>query len=163
MNRRSILAVAAMGLSLATTAFVTPKFAKWPPWLSIESPVNPYDPSARGALLLVHATFREGPSKVSDVTGSAEGMVNGARRSVQLRFENTNRPDVYALRPQWPAEGRWVLRINLRSTTALVAIDPAGHVASVQVPTEQNAVGDRVPRAVTNREVDSLLTATARR
>jgi hypothetical protein len=161
MNRRSLLAL--MALSLATTAFVTPNIPKWPPWLSIESPVNPYDPSARGALLLVHATFREGPSKVADLTGSAEGMVNGARRSVQLRFENTNRPDVYALRPQWPAEGRWVLRINLRSTTALGAIDPAGRVASFQVPTEVMANGDRVPRAVSTREVDSLLTATARR
>jgi hypothetical protein len=161
MNRRSLLAL--MTLSVATTAFATPHIPKWPPWLSIESPVNPYDASARGALLLVHATFREGPSKLADVTGSAEGVVNGARRSVQLRFENTNRPDVYALRPQWPAEGRWVLRINLRSTTALVALDPAGHVASIQVPTEITGAGDRVPRAVTTREVDSLLTATARR
>jgi hypothetical protein len=139
MNRRPLLAL--MAISLATTAFVTPSIPKWPPWLSIESPVNPYDPSARGALLLVHATFREGQSNLKDLTGSAEGMVNGARRSVQLRFENTNR----------------------RSTTALVAIDPAGRVASIQVPTEVMANGDRVPRAVSTREVDSLLTATARR
>ena len=160
MNRRTALALAA--LSLATTAFA-PTIPKWPPWLSIESPVNPYDPSARGALLLVHATFREGPSQVSDLNGTAEGVVNGKRRSVPLRFENTNRTDVYALRPQWPADGRWVLRINLRSTTALVALSPAGQVASVQVPTQVQANGDRVPRAVTAREVDSLLTATASR
>src|SRR3954469_22405040 len=114
MNRRTLVTVALGALSLATAAFTAPSIPKWPPWISIESPVNPYDPSARGALLLVHATFREGPSKLTDVSGSAEGMVNGARRTVQLRFENTNRPDVYALRPQWPTEGRWVLRINLR-------------------------------------------------
>lgn len=162
MKRRSLVLVAGMALSLATTAFVAPKVPKWPPWISIESPVNPYDPAARGALLLVHAAFREGPSQLADVSGTAEGMVNGARRTVQLRFENTNRPNVYALRPQWP-EGRWVLRINLRSTTALVSIDKAGHVGSVQVPTEVTESGDRVPRAVTAREVDSLLTATARR
>lgn len=160
MNRRIALALAA--LSLATTAFA-PSIPKWPPWLSIESPVNPYDSSARGALLLVHATFREGPSQVSDLNGTAEGVVNGKRRSVPLRFENTSRTDVYALRPQWPAEGRWVLRINLRSTTALVGLDPAGQVASVQVPTRVQANGDRVPRAVTAREIDSLLTATSTR
>jgi hypothetical protein len=125
--------------------------------------VNPYDPAARGALLLVHAVFREGPSQLKDVSGSAEGMVNGVRRSVPLRFESTGRENVYALRRQWPTEGRWVLRIVLRNTTAVVTLDPAGNVGSVEVPTERNAVGDVVPRAVTAREVDSLLTATARR
>lgn len=160
MTRRTFVPLVLM--ALATMAFA-PNIPKWPPWISIESPVNPYDPSARGALLLVHATFREGSSQLSDLTGSAEGVVNGARRSVPLRFENTGRPNVYALRPQWPAEGRWVLRIALRSTTALVAVDPSGRVASIEVPTERNGNGDVVPRAVTARDVDSLLTATTRR
>jgi hypothetical protein len=39
---------------------VSPSVVKWPPWISIESPVNPYDPSARGAAMLVRAAFREG-------------------------------------------------------------------------------------------------------
>lgn len=163
MNRRSIVSATLMALALATTAFVTPSIPKWPPWISIESPVNPYDPSARGALLLVHATFREGPSQLSDVSGSAEGLVNGARRSVPLRFENTSRPNVYALRPQWPTEGRWVLRIALRSTTALVTVDQSGRVASIEVPTERTGSGDVVPRAVTARDVDSLLGAPTKR
>jgi hypothetical protein len=161
MNRRSFIPAVCVAL-LATTAFA-PNIPKWPPWISIESPVNPYDPSARGALLLVHATFREGASRLSDVTGSAEGIVNGARKSIPLRFENTDRPNIYALRPQWPAEGRWVLRIALRSTTALVAVDASGRVASIEVPTERNGNGDVVPRAVTARDVDSLLTATTKR
>ena len=160
MNRRTLVIAA---LALATTAFASPRIPKWPPWLSIESPVNPYDTSARGALLLVHAVFREGQSQVSDLNGTAEGLVNGVRRSVPLRFDNTNRPNTYALRPQWPAEGRWVLRINLRSTTALVALDPDGHVGSVDVPTELTRTGDRVPRAVTMRDVDSVLTAANKR
>ena len=87
MNRRFAFTV--MALVLSTTAFVTPNIPKWPPWLSIESPVNPYDSSARGALLLVHATFREGPSQLTDLSGTAEGIVNGARRSVSLRFDTS--------------------------------------------------------------------------
>jgi hypothetical protein len=162
MNRRSLITAASTAVLLATAAFATPAIAKWPPWLSIESPVNPYDASARGALLLVHASFREGVSQLSDVSGSAEGIVNGARRSVPLRFESTGRANIYALRRQWPTEGRWVLKIALRNTTAVVSIDPDGSVGSVQVPTERNAMGDVVPRAVTAREVDSLLTATAK-
>jgi hypothetical protein len=165
MIRRSLVPTALIAMSVATAAFTrpAPTLAKWPPWLSIESPVNPYDASARGALLLVHAAFREGPSQVSDLSGTAEGIVDGARRSVPLRFEATDRPNVYALRRQWPAEGRWVLRIALRSTTAVVTLDPAGNVASAQVPMTVTTTGDRVPRAVTTREVDSVLTALARR
>jgi hypothetical protein len=163
MTRRSLVPLALVGITLATAAFATPAVPKWPPWISIESPVNPYDASARGALLLVHATFREGDSQLSDVSGSAEGIVNGARRSVPLRFERTDRGNVYALRPQWPAEGRWVLRIALRTTTAMVTLDPAGNVAATTVPTQLTATGDRVPRAVTARDVDSVLAAAARR
>ena len=163
MNRRSLVSAAMIGLTLATAAFTSPAIAKWPPWISIESPVNPYDPTARGALLLVHATFREGPSQVSDVIGSAEGIVNGQRKSVALRFEATGKPDVYALRKQWPAEGRWVLKLSLRTTTALVTLDDAGNVASVQLPTMLTGTGDRVPRAVTAHDVDSVLALVARR
>lgn len=162
MNRRSLVPVALAAL-LATAAFTSPMFPKWPPWLSIESPVNPYDQSAKGALLLVHATFREGASQLSDLSGSAEGIVKGARRSIPLRFTATNRTDVYALQKQWPSEGTWVLRIALRTTTAVVKLDGAGNVASALVPTELTSSGDRVPRAVSAREVDSVLTATMKR
>ena len=162
MNRRSMVFVVVTALTLGTAAFASP-LAKWPPWLSVESPVNPYDPSTRGALLLVHASFREGPSQLSDVSGSAEGIVGGARKSVALRFDTTGRPNVYALRRQWPTEGKWVLRLSLRTTTALVAVDSAGNVASVQLPVMTTATGDRVPRPVTARDIESVLTGVASR
>src|SRR5438045_7178433 len=97
-----------MGLTLtaaaatAATALAAPTLAKWPPWLSIESPVNPFDASSRGAVMLVHATFREGTPKLSDVSGSAEGMVNGERKSIALRFDSTARAGVFAPPRQWP-------------------------------------------------------------
>ncbi|HYV96040.1 MAG TPA: hypothetical protein VE967_01145 [Gemmatimonadaceae bacterium] len=163
MNRRSLVLMVVTALAAGTAAFASPTLAKWPPWLSIESPVNPYDPSARGALLLVHATFREGPSQLSDLAGSAEGIVGGARKSVALRFDTTGRPDVYALRRQWPAEGRWILKLSLRTTTALVALDTAGNVASVQLPTQLTATGDRVPRPVSAHDVDAALASVASR
>ena len=163
MNRRSLVSIGLVAMTVAATAFTAPAIAKWPPWISIESPVNPYDPTARGALLLVHAAFREGPSQVSDVSGSAEGIVDGVRKSVPLHFEATGKTDVYALRRQWPAEGRWVLRVSLRTTTALVALDAAGNVASVELPTQLTGTGDRIPRAVTAHDVDSFLAAVAKR
>jgi hypothetical protein len=152
----------ALSLSLAGAAFAAPALAAWPPWLSIESPVNPYDPSARGATLLVHTALREGVASAADLAGSAEGLVAGARRSVVLRFDTTSHPGVYALRRQWPVDGTWMLRITLKEhTTALVTLDRAGLVASVRVPMQpQPGGGSPVPREVAMREIDSTLAAT---
>src|SRR4051812_3403244 len=118
MISRRVLSAVALTLCTATALIAMPPLAKWPPWISIESPVNPFDPSARGAAMLVHAMFREGVSKVSDVSGTAEGLVNGVRRTIPLRFDTTSRPGVFALRRQWPAEGTWLVRIALAQTTA---------------------------------------------
>jgi hypothetical protein len=165
MSGRILLSSLAVSVAAATGAWVSPSVSssaivKWPPWISIESPVNPYDPSARGAAMLVRAAFREGVAQLSDLNGSAEGIVAGARKSIPLRFDTTGRPNVFALRKQWPNEGTWLLRIALKSTTAIVTLDHAGNVASVRVPTELTATRDEVPRAVGSKEIDSLLAAS---
>ena len=82
--RRFILPV--LALALGSAAFAPSAALRWPPWLSIESPVNPFDNANHGALFLVHALTREGPSKVGDLTGTAQGLVNG----VKLRHTETN-------------------------------------------------------------------------
>jgi hypothetical protein len=162
MTRRVFLPAALLALATATSVVAAALPVKWPPWLSIESPVNPFDPSTRGAVLLAHATFREGQAQLSDLSGTAEGIVNGARRSITLRFDTTGRPNVFALRRQWPTEGTWLLRIALKQTTAIVTLDQNGGVASVRVPT-QLAGGNQIPRIVGAREIDSTLAEAAKR
>jgi hypothetical protein len=162
MTRRALLPATLLAMISATAAFVTPLHLKWPPWLSIESPVNPFDPSTRGAVLLAHASFREGRAQLSDLGGTAEGILNGARRSITLHFDTTGRPNVFALRRQWPTEGTWLLRIALKQTTAIVTLDQNGGVASVRVPT-QLAGGNQIPRIVGAREIDSTLAEAAKR
>ncbi|MGH7622773.1 MAG: hypothetical protein ACREMU_10575 [Gemmatimonadaceae bacterium] len=162
MSRTRLLSLVALALAAGATLAAAPAAVKWPPWLSIESPVNPFDPATRGAMLLVHAAFREGPAQLADLSGSAEGTVNGARHSVALHFDSTGRPNVFALRRQWPTEGTWVLRISLRTTTAIVTLGHAGEVASVSVPT-QLSNGTAVPRAIGAKEIDSALAVAARR
>ena len=165
MTRRGLVPTTLLALIVGTAAFANPAastLVKWPPWLSIESPVNPFDPTTRGAILLAHATFREGQAQLSDLGGTAEGIVNGARRSITLRFDTTGRPNVFALRRQWPADGVWLLRITLRQTTAVVTLDRSGGVASVRVPTEL-ASGSQIPRAVSAKEIDSTLAEVAKR
>ena len=131
-----------------------------PPWISIEYPANPHDPASRGALLVVN-TFHHGTPMDFAINGTAEGVVNGARRSQKLEFRRTTRSGVYALHRQWPAEGTWVLVISTHRSpddgaTALVALARDGAVASVEVPSRQQD-GWTVPRAVTKAEIDALL------
>ena len=161
MNRRIVVSASVLAFAAAIAAFATPASVKWPPWLSIESPVNPFDPTARGAVFLVHAAFREGQPQLSDISGTAEGLVNGARRSITLHFDSTSRPGVFAVRRQWPSDGSWLLRIALQHTTAIVTLDRAGNVASVRVPTAI-ASGNQIPRPVDAKEIDSTLAVAAR-
>lgn len=150
--------------SLAAVALgASPSFG--PPWISIETPPNPYDRASRGAFLVVN-TFHHGDASASGVAGTAEGLVDGARRSVALSFDATSRPGSYALRKQWPTDGIWMLVINTggraEGATALIELGPRGEVASVRVPTRQQGEWT-IPAQVTARDVDDALGARAAR
>ncbi|HEX6808656.1 MAG TPA: hypothetical protein VF118_11755 [Gemmatimonadaceae bacterium] len=172
MTRR-LHGVALALVSLAAAFALTPvpsraaSFAKsafkWPPWLSVEYPVNPYDRANRDALLLVHAAMRDGVPTTRDLTGTAEGIVNGQRQSVALRLDPTAQPGVFAVRRQWPEQGAWMLEITLaKSTTALVSLDRSGAVSSVNIPMSTGS-GERFPRDVAAHEIDSTLSVIASR
>jgi hypothetical protein len=136
-------------LLLAVLAF-------WPPWISIESPVNPFDQSVRGAVFLVHVRMREGVPALNDLSASAEGMVNGSRQTVTVRVDATSQPGVFAVHKQWPATGSWLVVVTFAGhSSALVTIGPNGNVASVQVP--MDAKDPRLPRIASAKEVDSTL------
>jgi hypothetical protein len=140
-----------------------------PPWISIEYPVNPFDRTTRGAHLLVHAYYHGTPVGYP-VSGTAEGLVNGERRTITLRFETTSRTGVYALRRQWPTDGSWTLVISVTQgerdaagvAQALVELSPNGSVASVQVPTQRHAEG-AFPRRLTAQEIETAVRAQAQR
>ena len=74
--RTAMLAAAVLAVGAAAPAF-------GPPWISIETPPNPHDPALRGAFLVVH-TFHHGNLTASGVTGAAEGIVGGARKTIPL-------------------------------------------------------------------------------
>jgi hypothetical protein len=163
MLRRALVPVFVGALlSLGAAAPSSTRVIKWPPWLSIESPVNPWDPSSRDVAFYVHTMLREGVPSVSDVTGTAYGLVSGARRTVPLQFGATGRPGVFSVRRSWPAEGSWVLRVSLLTTTALLTLDREGNVASVRIPTERTR-GGVIPREVAQREIDSALAEISKR
>src|SRR2546426_9154940 len=112
-----------------------------PPWISIELPANPYDQATRGAFLLVHA-FHHGQPVAYLLTGTAEGIVNGERRSIKVEFSETTRDGVYALKRMWPSDGVWALVIKANqgpddAATAVIELGPEGEVAAIRVPVMQ--------------------------
>ena len=161
MRITRLLATAAL---LGTTAFT----AFGPPWISIEYPANPYDSGSRDAFLLVHA-FHHGTPVSFPVSGTAEGIVAGARRTVSLEFKNTSRPGVYALHKQWASEGVWTLVLGVtqgdgdgNTVKAVVDLGPNGQVLNVNVPTKMQGTW-RVPAPVNMADVDAALRARAGR
>jgi hypothetical protein len=160
MMRRSISFVALALLTVSISAAVPTKLG--PPWISIEYPPSPYDATTREAFLLVH-TFHHGTPIVAPVTGKAEGIVSGERRSVSLKFAGTSRTGVYALNKQWPSDGAWVLFITGSQgpnddVTAIVELGASGQVASVRVPTERRGSWN-IPADVSASERESIVRA----
>jgi len=129
-----------------------------PPWISIEYPINPHDQSMRGAFLLVHV-FHHSEPIVFPVEGTAEGIVNGERRTIKLEFTETSRTGVYALRRQWSTEGVWTLVIK-GGATAVVELGSDGEIATVRVPSRQER-GWTIPTDVSITDIDNALRARA--
>ena len=165
MTRRSLLRSLTLVATLVLASGAAPLLAAGPPWISIEMPANPFDRASRGAFLLVHA-FHHGTPMNFPVTGRAEGIVAGQRRTVPLRLVPTSRDGVYAVHNQWGSTGVWTLVLTVTQgpgdgATALVDIASNGLVTAVRVPTARHREGD-FPRAVTAAEVEAGLRSRAR-
>ncbi len=136
--------------------------ASGPPWIAIEYPANPFDPGTRGAFLTVR-TYHHGDLMAYDISGTAEGLVNGKRQSTRLDIRRLPQAGMYAVRWQKPAQGSWALLISTtrdgqHMASALVSINSAGRVAGVSVPADPIENGRWVvPRKIAAAEVDALL------
>src|SRR6266567_2933688 len=80
-------------------------------WISIQNSSTIKDESARNAIVLVRADGCHNPAD-ANITATAEGLVNGVRRSIPLKLEPVSQPATFAVTRQWPAEGVWVLKVN---------------------------------------------------
>jgi hypothetical protein len=156
-NRLFRLAVVPLLLIVATPLLAGP------PWITIEYPGNPFDQQVRDAFLVVHSYHHNTPVGLP-VSGTAEGVVNGQRRTITLQFVPLRREGTFALKKQWPDEGRWLLVLHVtqgegdwNTATALVRLAPDGTVASTIVPSRAGENGMRLPSPVGKAEVEKLL------
>jgi hypothetical protein len=108
---------------------------------------------SRDAKSMLVRTFRCGtPSKIS-VSVTAEGLVNGERRSLPLEVQATSEPGVFQVARQWPAEGTWVLTATARgegSVSTLVRLAPGARI-------------EIVSQRMTHAAIDETLLAAALR
>jgi hypothetical protein len=98
---------------------------------TIGNPVAAEDFRAKVATFVFRTEGCADPAK-SQITGTAEGIVKGTRRSVGLKVATMSKPGVYAVYQTWPPEGDWV--VNLKGTCAeanagaIVPIGPKGFI-----------------------------------
>jgi hypothetical protein len=135
------------------------------PWISIETPVNPYESSTRGALFLVH-TWVHGTPVDMPLVGWAEGLVDGKRRSVQFTLTRSAHTGTFGVQRQWGEKGIWTLLVtampqaeNKWRIQAAVDIGADGEVERVSVP---GVSAGQAPRLLSDAEVDRGLRDRAR-
>ena len=95
--------------------------------LSVETPIDAQSKEA----VLIARTFGCHQPADAKLSASAEGFVNGNRQSLPLELRSIG-SGVYAIRKQWPSEGKWVLTItgkyNGMISSVLVELGPNGSV-----------------------------------
>lgn len=138
-------------LALAASV-ATPALAKGPPWLTIE--LRPMG----GSFLLVR-TFHHGTPMALPLSGTAEGLVNGRRTSLALRFDTTAEANAFGLVKTWGEEGVWVLNLAIAESEhggagGVVGIDRGG-ATFVRFPRSVTGVS----RPATRGEVEAMLRA----
>jgi hypothetical protein len=123
---------------------------------SVGSPVASQDYVAKGAAFVFRTQGCAEPAK-PQISGTAEGLVKGERRSVALKVVAMTKPGVYAVYQSWPVEGEWV--VNLKGTCAeasagaIVPIGPKGFIRESS---------KFFPRPATKAEIETSLKEIAK-
>ena len=77
------------------------------------------------------------------MTGTAEGIVNGARRSIPLELVSLPTPGVHAVQRQWP-DGQWVIALTgtcpgrQATASAIVPLAPTGQFVRAKAKFSQD-------------------------
>ena len=131
-----------------------------PPWISLEYPPNRLDPETRGALALVRIYHHEHQGQFP-VEGTAEGVVDGDRVSLPLKFTSVGTQGAWAVWGKIPEEGNWVLAIHGTDgasgteVSVLAALaDGNEEISFVKVPRSREG---NWPRAASDQDVESML------
>ena len=87
-------------------------------------------PAVDGKSVVVR-TFRCGTPSSFTVVGTAEGVVDGARKTIPLTIARAGEEGVFTVARQWPAEGKWALVFSVEGAHAvstLVELEPGAKI-----------------------------------
>jgi len=105
----------------------------------------------KDAVLAVRGENCADLSKVQ-ISGVAEGIVNGARQSIPLRLIPATTPGTFALSRDWPRGGTWVVSLTghcgSSTASAVVPFGPNGFLRDSS---------KFFPRAATTAEIEAVL------
>ena len=104
-----MLRLAMVALVVAAPLFAQ-KFA-----FTIGNTVAAQDFRAKAAAFVFRTEGCADPAK-AQISGTAEGLLKGTRKSLPIQVVAMTQPGVYAVNQGWPAEGDWV--VNLKGTCA---------------------------------------------
>lgn len=98
-----------LSAALAAVMFTIPALAGGF-WITLGNPEASSEAKAMNAVLTLMPTGCGNPA-AAKVTATAEGYINGKRASVPVTVKALSKPGLHAIARQWPAEGKWVLRV----------------------------------------------------
>lgn len=131
-------------------------------WITVEAPPSPSNGEFKEAVAVVRALGCHNPSDAA-MSATAEGLVNGRRQSMPIRLTAMSK-GVYAIKPQWPSQGVWVLAItgeyNGHTSSVLVELGSGGKV-QVTNGKGKGRFAEGIPRKFSAGEIDAALNALA--
>jgi len=158
VTRAAFVATMIVGLvavTAATRSTVSHTLKFGGPWISIETPINPYVATESGALFLVHTYVHQNPVDLP-VSGRAEGIIDGKRRTVPFTLSRSGQTGTYVVRPEWGEKGIWTVLVtampeakNGWSIQAVVDVGVGGEIDKVTVPR-----AGHMPRLLTDSDVE---------
>ena len=123
-------------------------------WLEFGNPSASKDPAAKGAIAIVRAMGCGEPSK-STLKATAEGLVEGERKSITLEVVALSTPGAFALKGTLPAEGKWVV-----SATGTYMGAKRGAVAAVTPAGFDRKSAKSIPHQPARADIDAVLIAS---
>lgn len=115
--------------------------------------------SSRSEALIVKTFGCHVPSDAK-LSGTAEGIVNGERKTVNLQFKH-DKKGVFTIAKQWADEGVWIVTIrgkyNGMTSNAIVEIDSKSNLKLAKGETAYDLKVKIVNRNVKSEEITKLL------
>src|SRR5215831_17568215 len=135
-------------------------------WVTVEAGHSSRPGMSGQAVLVVRPEGCHEPQNAT-ITATAEGFVNGQRKSLPLKLTAIS-PGVYEIAREWPAQGTWIIAVNGEyrgvPRAAIVRLGPGGNIPAKLAQSQDGSARDSVQsfrRKLAGEDIASALHAMA--